>query len=93
MSDYVTYCDPGGLRQGRQALSDYMGDFQASVPGGSFRIHSVQDHHDRSLARWTLLGPGGATLHSGTSFGLLAEDGRLQAITGFFDLPAPEQPA
>jgi SnoaL-like domain len=89
----VTYCDPGGLLQGRQALSDYMGAFQDSVPGGSFRIRSVLHHHDRSLARWTLRGPDGHALQTGTSFGLLAGDGRLHAVTGFFDPPGQEQPA
>jgi hypothetical protein len=89
----VSYCDPNGLLQGQQALSDYMAAFQDSVPGGSFAIRSVLHHHDRSLARWALHGPGGGALQTGTSFGLLAADGRLQAITGFFDPPGHEQPA
>jgi SnoaL-like domain len=89
----VAYCDPNGLVQGRQALSDYMGAFQDSVPGGSFRICSVLHHHDRSLARWMLRGPDGRALQAGASFGLLAGDSRLQAITGFFDPPGQEQPA
>jgi hypothetical protein len=78
----VSYCDPNGLLQGQQALSDYMADFQDSVPGGSFAIRSVLHHHDRSMARWTLRGPDGHALQTGTSFGLLASEGRLQAITG-----------
>jgi hypothetical protein len=89
----VTYCDPNGLVQGWQALSDYMGAFQGSVPGGSFRIRSVLHHHDRSLAQWALHGLDGHALQTGTSFGLLADDGRLQTITGFFDPPAQEQSA
>lgn len=88
VTDNVTYCDPNSLIQGRQALSDYMAAFQDSVPGGSFGIGSVQRHHDRCLARWTLRGPSGRALQAGTSFGLLAADGRLRAITGFFD-PIP----
>lgn len=89
----VAYCDPNGPIQGWQALSDYMEAFQASVPGGVFRIRAVLHHHDHSLARWALHGPEGRILHTGTSFGVLAEDGRLAAITGFFDPPAQEQPA
>jgi SnoaL-like domain len=89
----VTYCDPNGLLRGWQALSDYMGAFQDSVPAGSFRIRSVLHHHDRSLARWTLRGPDLRAMQTGTSFGLLADDGRLQAVTGFFDPPGQEQSA
>jgi hypothetical protein len=92
VTDDVAYCDPGGLLQGRQALSDYMGAFQDSVPGGSFAIGTVLHHHDRSMARWTLRGPGGRALQTGASFGFLAADGRLRAITGFFDPPGQEQP-
>jgi hypothetical protein len=73
----VTYCDPNGPVEGRQALSDYMGAFQASVPGGAFRIRSVLHHHDRSLARSALHGPDGGILQTGTSFGVLADGGRL----------------
>jgi hypothetical protein len=89
----IAYCDPNGPLQGQQALSDYKGAFRDAVPGGSFRIRSVRHHHDRSLARWTLLGPDGRALQTGTSFGLLAADGRLQTITGFFDPPGQELPA
>ena len=64
MAADVTYCDPNGLLHGREALSAYMADFQASVPGGVFEIRSVLNHHDRSLAHWTLHGPDGRALQS-----------------------------
>src|SRR6185437_7465770 len=89
----VAYCDTNGPVTGWQALSDYMGAFQGSVPGGVVRIRAGLHHHDRSLARWALHGPDGRVLQTGTSFGLLGRDGRLAAITGFFDLPGQEQPA
>jgi len=41
------------------------------------------------LAEWRLLGPGGAVLQTGRSFAIVADDGRLRSITGFFD-PAKE---
>ena len=79
--------------RGRAALSDYMGRFQVGVPGGRFHIRWVLNHHDRSLAHWSLHGSDGAIVQTGTSFGALSGDGRLQSITGFFhpakeDLPA-----
>lgn len=80
----ATYCDPNGLIEGRQSLSDYMGAFQSSVPGGRFHIKSVLHHHDRSLAHWDLQGPDAKILQSGTSFALAGADGRLRSISGFF---------
>ncbi len=85
LSDAVTYCDPNGLIESREALSAYMGGFQLSAPPGSaFRIGSVHHHNGRTLAHWALHGPDDAILQRGTSFGVLSEDGRLLAITGFF---------
>jgi hypothetical protein len=84
LADDVTYCDPNHSAAGRAALSDYMEQFQRSVPGGRFRILSVLYHHDRSLAEWTLHSADAQLLQRGTSFGLFAADGRLLNITGFF---------
>lgn len=91
LADDVNYCDPNHQAQGRDALSGYMDQFQSSVPDGHFQIRSILHHHDRSLAHWALLGAQGQVLQIGTSFGLLAEDGRLRNITGFF-YPAEERP-
>jgi hypothetical protein len=92
LTDEAAYCDPNGLLTGVAALSDYMGRFQASLPGGRFNIRSVLHHHDRSLAQWALHGDQGQVLQTGTSFGLIASDGRFQAISGFFhpQTQAPE---
>ncbi len=87
LADEITYCDPNGLIKGRPALSVYMGQFQQSVPGGTFRISQVIHHHDRTLAHWNLHGPNGSVLQTGTSFGQLSEDGRFRSITGFFHEP------
>ncbi len=92
LADDGTYCDPNGLVAGRQALSDYMGRFQGSVPGGRFQIRSVLHHHDRSLANWLLRGTTGDILQAGTSFATLADDGRFRAISGFFHARDEEAP-
>lgn len=86
VADDVAYCDPHHALEGRDALSGYMGGFQASVPGGRFRIMSVVGHHGRMLAHWTLEGADGSALQSGASFALLGDDGRLRSISGFFPL-------
>jgi hypothetical protein len=85
LADDCRYCDTNGEIEGREALSAYMAGFQQSVKGGKFEILSVIHHHDRMLAEWRLLGPGGAVLQTGRSFALVAGDGRLRSITGFFD--------
>ena len=81
----VTYCDPQGPVCGPAALSDYMGQFQEAFPGTRFRIESVLHHHGRALAAWTLRGPGDEVFQRGTSYAVLADDGRLSDITGFFE--------
>lgn len=85
----ITYCDPNGVIEGRDALSRYMHAFQGSVPGGSFLISSARHHHDRALARWRLTGPAGQELQTGASAAFHDHDGRLKAVTGFFDPPGP----
>jgi hypothetical protein len=93
LGNEVTYCDPNGTVEGCSALSNYMDDFQQNVPGGRFVIQSVLHHHDRSLAHWTLQGPDGTPLQTGTSHAVLSKDGRLQAISGFFDAASKGSPA
>jgi hypothetical protein len=51
----------------------------------------VLHHHGRTISHWTLQGPDGAALQTGTSFSLLAEDGRFQAISGFFHAPGGDE--
>ncbi|MGB9145128.1 MAG: nuclear transport factor 2 family protein [Acidobacteriaceae bacterium] len=93
LGEDVTYCDPNHIAETRNALSAYMDQFQRGLPGGQFQIGSVLEHHGRSLARWALHGKDGTVLQTGTSFGLLAEDGRLCAISGFFDPLVGKTPA
>lgn len=82
------YCDPQGAVAGREALCAYMGHFQAAFPGTAFRIESVLEHHDRTLAAWTLRDPADAVHQRGTSYAEISPDGRLASITGFFAPPA-----
>lgn len=92
LANDITYCDPNGPIAGRAALSDYMGRFRLGVPGGRFKIRWVLVHHERSLAHWALHGVDGGVIQTGTSFGVLSEDGRLRSITGFFH-PAEKEMA
>jgi hypothetical protein len=93
LAEDATYCDPNGLLAGRAALSEYMGQFQAGVPGGRFQLRSVLHHHGRSLAHWSLHGADERVMQTGTSFGMHTEDGKLRAISGFFYPENPDGPA
>ncbi len=93
LADDATYCDPNGLIAGRESLSAYMGQFQETALGAAFRIRSVLNHHDRTLANWSLVTPDGSDLQRGTSFGQLSADGRLRTISGFFYEPGASEAA
>lgn len=85
LADDVTYCDPNGLIAGRTGLSAYMAGYQQQTPAGAhFVIRSFVHHHDRSLAHWAFVDVQDREIYTGSSFGLLAEDGRLRTISGFF---------
>ena len=87
----VTYRDPSSKCQGIEHFSNYMKGFQASLPGANFEIKDAFVHHNRTLAHWSLVLADGSTLHDGTSFALMDDQGRFIEITGFFDLSKTEQ--
>ena len=81
----VSYTDPNVTVTGYAAFSAYMDGFQENMPGASFRIAHVFEHHGRTLAHWTMHNGDGEEIGTGTSFAELGDDGRLKAITGFFN--------
>ncbi len=80
----VTYTDPHVALTGIADFSDYMEEFQANMPGASFAIHAVMDHHQRTLGHWNMLDSDRRVVGTGTSFAALDSEGRLAHITGFF---------
>lgn len=60
-----------------------------TYPGHRFRRTSVVDgHHDQIRFGWELVAPDGTCTVAGVDVGLLARDGRLDQIVGFFgELP------
>lgn len=84
-ADAGVYCDPGALVTGRESLIAHIGGFQAGRPGHRIDLTSGVDEHDgRFRFSWALRGPDGQTVTEGIDFGVLAEDGRIASITGFF---------
>lgn len=85
-----TYEDPQSRYEGREALLEGIGAFQARNPGARIELASgVDAHHGRLRFRWKIIGADGHVVTEGMDYGELAEDGRLQKIVGFFG-PFPE---
>lgn len=85
-----TLTDPPMAAAGQAGISELHATMQGQYPGHRFRRASAVDvHHDRFRVGWQLVAPDGAVVLAGVDVGELADDGRVQRITGFFgDLPA-----
>jgi hypothetical protein len=53
------------------------------------RTSQVDVHHGRYRFTWALVGPDGATAVTGMDTGVLADDGRVAEVVGFFGELAP----
>lgn len=86
-SEDATYVDPLMKGDGRAEIDAMIAAVQERFPGYEFRLLSTVDsHNDRVRFSWELTpGDDNPPLVAGVDFGVLAPDGRLQAITGFLD--------
>jgi hypothetical protein len=82
-----TYTDPLVDLQGWDALEAYTVDFHSQVPGGHFVTRWFQTHHGRTVAAWDMVAGDGTKIGEGISHVRIGEDGKLAAMTGFFDTP------
>jgi hypothetical protein len=89
-ADDGVYTDPTVLVEGREALVAHIGGFLATTPGARIRATSgIDTHHGRLRFTWTMHAADGSLVVEGVDFGVLAADGRLRRIIGFFGpLPA-----
>jgi len=85
-----SYIDPQLEARGHAALSEMVGAVHARFPGCRFRrVSAIDTHHNVLRFAWELVAPDGLVAVAGIDVGVLAPDGRLQSITGFFgELPA-----
>ena len=87
------YADPLLEAEGHAALGQMVAAVHAQYPGHRFRRTSAVDtHHDQLRFGWELVAPDGSITVGGVDVGILAVDGRLASITGFFG-PLPEEAA
>jgi hypothetical protein len=82
-----SYLDAHREGTGHVAIDAMIAAVQERFPGYRFRLSSgIEAHHDRVRFSWTAGGTEQAPLFfGGTDFAVLAEDGRLCAVTGFTD--------
>ncbi len=79
------YLDPLMSGQGHEAINAMIEAVQQQFPDHDFRLQGTPDsHHDRLRFGWTLTPEGEDTpVGVGVDFATLAEDGRLQSVSGF----------
>jgi len=88
------YVDPVQEAKGHDALSAMVDAIQTQFPGQRFRRQSgIDTHHDQVRFAWDLAAPDGAVTVAGLDVGVVADDGRLVSITGFFGEPPEDSPA
>lgn len=79
------YIDPAQNGAGHDGIDAMVAALHARFPGQALRLTGPIDaHNSRARFDWEM-GPPEAPLVRGVDFAELAEDGRLQSITGFFN--------
>jgi SnoaL-like domain len=86
-SEDGSYLDAHRGGVGHAAIDAMIAAVQERFAGYRFRLSSgIEAHHDRVRFSWTAGGTEQAPLFfGGTDFAVLADDGRLRAVTGFTD--------
>jgi hypothetical protein len=86
-SDDGAYLDAHRDGTGHAAIDAMIASVQERFPGYRFRLSSgIEAHHGRVRFSWSAGGTEHAPLFfGGTDFAVLADDGRMRAVTGFTD--------
>jgi hypothetical protein len=82
--------DPFQDVQGHAALAQIAPNVQGLYPGAQFRrTTGVDAHHEFARFAWEMVGAGGDVLLHGMDVIIVAPDGRIGGLAGFFgDFPA-----
>ena len=85
-TEEANYLDPVLQGDGPTGIDAMVRGVHQRFPEHRFRRTSeVDTHHDCVRFSWELGPQGGSPVVSGTDFGVVAADGRLRTVTGFFD--------
>ena len=89
-ADDGRYLDPARDYAGHDALNGMITEARVHFPGARIeRSSAIDQHHDQLRFTWKVVAPDGSVPVAGIDFGILAADGRLAQISGFFgDAPA-----
>lgn len=88
LADGCVYTDPVTQTTGLDELVAYMLSFNEQFPGCCFETTYFLEHHDRSIVRWNMVDAEGNVVFDGMSYGAYDSSGSLQAMTGFYEMPA-----
>jgi hypothetical protein len=81
-----SYVDPHAEVAGADGLDALVAAVQEQFPGYRFVLASgPETHHDRMRFTWQLVGEDGAAVATGMDVAVVADDGRLRAVTGFLE--------
>ena len=84
--EHASYRDPLMQGDGHAEIDAMIRYVQARFPAHRLQRSGAVDHiQDRVRFAWQLAAASGPVIAAGTDFGIVAADGRLQAITGFLD--------
>jgi hypothetical protein len=82
----ASYVDPQAEVSGADGLDALVAAVQQQFPGHRFVLASGPDaHHDRARFTWQLVSESGDAVVTGLDVAVVADDGRLQAVTGFLE--------
>lgn len=85
-ADDATYVDPVMSGRGLGEIDSMIAAAQQQFPDHTFALDANADEHNRHVRfGWLLSAQSGDPVAHGTDFALLADDGRLQSVTGFLD--------
>jgi len=87
LSSNCEYHDPITKTQGWDDLKSYMLDFHKQVPGGHFVTTSFRTLDNKSIATWDMKTGAGQKIGEGISYCEYTELGKLNTMTGFFEIP------
>jgi SnoaL-like domain len=86
VTDDARYLDPLMSGAGVDGISEMIAGAQAQFPGHRFTLIAGPDvHHDRVRFTWSLAADGGDPVAIGIDFATVADDGRMESITGFLE--------
>jgi hypothetical protein len=84
------YIDPTTYASGHHELEAMFSEQRVEFLGRRYQqVGGIDTHHGRLHWRWLMSGPESAPV-SGVSFAVIAPDGRLREVNGFFESRRPD---